>query len=209
VFPVRGDEERNGNTVVDALTRVAASVASGADRNFVLRLITRTTRRLVDCDVAAAALLDPTDGVVTVAQNGSDEVGANPFGPALFVPIVVDEPRGWLCVSRFDGGAAFTKDELAVVRLFAVNAGAVLERDQRRRRNEELKRVAEQWQLAQELQTLVGEQLSRVSFDLSGVLHEIGDERTRERVVHAIDDLDHAVKITRQIAFGLMETKPV
>jgi len=193
--------------VVEALGSVAASIASGADRNFVMRLITRSTRKLVACDLAAVAIQDPTDDLVTIAQSGLVGTNARAYGPSLFVPIVVDKPRGMLWVSRLYGREGFSDEEHELVRLFAAHAGVVLERDSRRRRTAELQRVAEQWQMAKDLQSVAGEQISRVSFRLSGLLSEIGDERTRERVVHAIDDLDHAVKIIRQIAFGLTEKR--
>ena len=193
--------------VVDALGSVAASIAAGADRNFVMRLITRSTRKLVSCDLAAVAVVDPTDDLTTIAQSGLVVTNGLAYGPSLFVPIVVDGPRGMLWVSRLYGREGFTDAEHDLVRSFAAHAGVVLERDLRRRRSAELQRVSEQWQLAKDLQSVAGEQISRVSFRLSGLLSEIGDERTQEKVVHAIDDLDHAIKILRQIAFGLTEQR--
>ena len=190
--------------VVDALGRVATCIAAGAKRDLIVRLVARSTRQLLNADYAAL-FLDTEDGWVVCAADGLGSSAGRPFGPMLLAPVRVDGYPGWMCVCRAVGRSPFMAEEADLVARFADHATDVLEQDELRRRNADLERVSDQWRAATELQTLAGEQIFHASVRLSGAVAEIGDARTRDRVVDAIDNLDHAIKIIRQIAFGLIE----
>jgi hypothetical protein len=190
--------------VIDVLGRVATCIAAGANRDLIVRLITRSTRQIVDCDFVTLAV-DTGGEWTTRCSDGEVPTADRPLGPAMFLPLQVDGAAGWLCAGRFFGARGFADEELDVGRKFARHAAEMLEQDELRRRNSVLERVAEQWRVASELQSLAGEQIFHASVRLSGALAELGDERARDRVVDAIDHLDHAIKIIRQIAFGAIE----
>lgn len=127
------------------------------------------------------------------------------IGPSMFLPLLVDGPFGALSVHRYVGEALFTDDEVSLVRALATQASFVLEQEGHRTRKIELERVADQLRIAKDLQDSAVEEIFSASFALSAAAKEIGDDGLRDQIVQAIDALDHAVTIIRQIAFGLTD----
>jgi GAF domain-containing protein len=202
---LRTDSGSGRSDVIAAFGELAASIAAGADRDAILRGITRSVRKLVRSDVAAILTHDDGHGWQTIAASGRRELGSRPLGPLLFIEVTIAESAGWLYAGRAYGAEPFGRDDHEVVRTFAAHASLAFESERQRRHHAALDRVAEQWRLASELQTLAGGQIFAASVRLSGVVSEITQPRTRERVIEAIDDLDQSIKVLRQIAFGLVE----
>lgn len=125
-----------------------------------------------------------------------------PLGPTMLLPLVLDGPYGALSASRMVGGQPFSDAEVSLVRTLATQASLVLEQDCRRRTKVERQRVGEHLRLAGDLQESAVEEIFSASFELSAVVKELDDPAARERVVQAIDSLDDAVKLIRQVTAG-------
>ena len=154
-----------------------------------------------------AQVIETGDPLVVRNASADREIAArtpgSPLGPTMLVPLVLDGPYGALSATRMVGAPPFTDAEVSLVRALATQASLVLEQDCRRRRKVERQRVSEQLRLAGDLQKSAVEEIFSASFELSSVVKELDDPAARDRVVQAIDSLDYAVKLIRQVAAGI------
>jgi PAS domain S-box-containing protein len=124
-------------------------------------------------------------------------------GPALFVPMYAgSEVLGSLTVANRRHRPMFTVADIARVKTFAAHASVALENV---RRQEALNRLRvldeDRERVAAQLHDTVIGRVSSVSLHLHATLRDDLPAAALERIWHAIDDLDAAVKAIRDAVF--------
>jgi signal transduction histidine kinase len=126
------------------------------------------------------------------------------IGPAIWVPL--SSFGGWvgtLAVARSAGAPAFTDAELDLVRLFATQAGVVLELEQSREQVMRLSVLEDEERIARDLHDTVIQRLFATGLSLQSVSRLAHDETLHRRIVSAVDDLDDTIRHIRTVIFGL------
>ncbi|MDK0517847.1 GAF domain-containing protein [Streptomyces sp. ML-6] len=160
----------------------------------------------------AAVVLAQGEGLVTVADVGSDErVTARPdrwkgFGPVVAVTVATEERlSGVLVLARRGGRAPFTEAETAALPGFAGQAALALELAARRRDAERATILEDHDRIARDLHDLAIQRLFATGMNLQSARRFVKHPEARGRLTRAIDDLDATIKIIRSTIFGLRE----
>ncbi|WP_405443193.1 GAF domain-containing protein [Streptomyces avidinii] len=172
-------------------------------------------RRIVLPSIAgtlAAAALGEEDGLITVADVGTDDrITVQPerwkgFGPAVAVTVGTKEKlSGVLILARRRGCPAFARAEIAALPGFAGQAALALELADRRRDTEQMSMLADHDRIARDLHDLAIQRLFATGMTLQSAQRFVEHPEASERLARAIDDLDATIKIIRSTIFGLRE----
>ncbi|HEX6263338.1 MAG TPA: GAF domain-containing sensor histidine kinase [Actinomycetota bacterium] len=137
-------------------------------------------------------------------RKGQPVVRIGRIGPGIYLPLSVGDRRfGTLLVANLLGGRSFDRDDADVVRMFAAQAAVALEYARFR---EELQRLAvleDRERIAQELHDGVIQSLFAVGMSLQATAGMAEDPETSERLNHAVDAVDGAIRDLRNYIFGL------
>jgi signal transduction histidine kinase len=126
------------------------------------------------------------------------------IGPTVWVPLTsFGRLVGTLAVARGAGSPAFTEPELELTRLFATQAGVVLELDQSRDNVMRLSMLEDQERIARDLHDTVIQRLFATGLSLQSVSRLAQDETLYRRIMSAVEDLDETVRHIRSVIFGL------
>ncbi|MFI5640058.1 GAF domain-containing protein [Streptomyces goshikiensis] len=160
----------------------------------------------------AAAALGEQDGLITVADAGSDDrITVQPerwagFGPAVAVTFGTKEKlSGVLILARRRGRPAFARAEIAALPGFAGQAAVALELADRRRDAEQMSMLEDHDRIARDLHDLAIQRLFATGMTLQSARRFVEHPEASERLARAIDDLDATIKIIRSTIFGLRE----
>ena len=127
------------------------------------------------------------------------------IGPAVFVPFSANVRFGCLTLIRQRGGPPFTAADVGLLQTFASQAGVVLEHDFRRQREVELERAEEQLRIAETLQDSAIQEIYAASLRLSSALGLVQSAEAHSCVNDAIEGLDRATTLIRQVIFDLQQ----
>jgi signal transduction histidine kinase len=126
------------------------------------------------------------------------------IGPAIWVPLTsFGRWVGTLAVAREAGAPAFSDAELDLVKLFAAQAGVILELDQSRDHLMRLSMLEDQERIARDLHDTVIQRLFATGLSLQSVSRLAQNEALHRRIMSAVDDLDETVRHIRTVIFGL------
>jgi len=127
------------------------------------------------------------------------------IGPAMLVPLgVKGNAFGTLAVGNVLGRASFTSDDLALVRMFASQAGVALEYARVRAELERVAIVEDRERIAKELHDGVVQSLFAVGMALQATESMADDTpEVRKRLVSAVEDIDGAIRDLRNYIFAL------
>jgi signal transduction histidine kinase len=145
------------------------------------------------------------DDVGSDPRTGQPVVGLGDMGPALFLPLAVqDRTFGTLTVANGRGGVRFTSEDLAFAQVFAAQAAVALDHARLR---EDLRRLAvleDRERIAKELHDGVVQSLFAVGMSLQAteaVAEQSGTVRLR--LTAAVEDIDRVIRDLRNYIFGL------
>lgn len=126
------------------------------------------------------------------------------FGPALALPLGVDEPlTGVLLTVRHPGSPTFTDDDLHLVASFADQAALALQRAETQAARRELEILADRDRIAIDLHDHVIQRLFGVGLALDGIQSRVNPPELARRVNHQIDELDQIIRDIRTVIFDL------
>jgi len=195
---------------------IAQATLAGRDDAELLRLIVVRARELVDADLAAIALEDPTgrELVVQVAEGPLAEefqgarlpAGDAPAGLGAVVSTVLgsgDHRLGALIVGNRPGGRPLTDAERAIIELQAAQAAVAMDY---RRTRDELQRLAivkDRERIGRELHDGAIQSLFAVGMGLQGMAMLTPDATLRERLEGAVTQIDEVIRDLRGYIFGL------
>jgi signal transduction histidine kinase len=151
---------------------------------------------------------------VVVEDASADPRSAQPLvrlgsaGPALWVSLVAGEPFGTLSVARRLGAAPFGQADVELLMSFASQASVVLEHESTREQLGRLSRLEDQERIARDLHDSVIQRIFAASLSLQGAAGLSHDEKVRERIGRAIDELDTATRLIRAVIFDIAERSP-
>ncbi len=160
----------------------------------------------------AAAALGEEDGLITVADVGTDDrITVQPerwkgFGSAVAVTVGTKEKlSGVLILARRHGRPAFARADIAALPGFAGQAALALELADRRRDAEQMSMLEDHDRIARDLHDLAIQRLFATGMTLQSARRFVEHPEASERLARAIDDLDATIKIIRSTIFGLRE----
>ncbi|WP_363320410.1 GAF domain-containing protein [Pseudonocardia sp.] len=147
-----------------------------------------------------AAVLAPSAGTLL---DGSGTALTN-FGPTLAVPLRSEEAiTGVLVALRRHGGPAFQPGEVPLLTSFAEQAMLALELGEKNRALRQLDVFADRDRIARDLHDHVIQRLFATGLQLQGSLRRSTDPDLRDRLAHAVDELDTTVREIRTAIFDL------
>jgi len=130
------------------------------------------------------------------------------FGPALALPLGVDDPlTGVLLAVRGPGSPTFTEDELQLVSTFADQAALALQRAETQSTRRELEVLADRDRIARDLHDHVIQRLFAVGLALNGIQRRVKPPELAGRVNIQINELDQIIRDIRTVIFDL-QTEP-
>ncbi|HSH61265.1 MAG TPA: GAF domain-containing protein [Acidimicrobiales bacterium] len=127
------------------------------------------------------------------------------IGPVAFVPLGVADapPLGVIGVTRQRGESRFSDDEVALVRTFADQAAIAMDYGRAQRQLERLSVVADRERIAKDLHDGAIQSLFSVGMGLSATAGRTSDPDAAERMLCAVDELDHVIAELRTYIFSL------
>jgi signal transduction histidine kinase len=126
------------------------------------------------------------------------------FGPALALPLGIDEPlTGVLLTVRHPGSPTFTDDDLQLVSTFADQAALALRRAETQAARRELEILADRDRIARDLHDHVIQRLFAVGLALNGIQCRISPPELAGRVNNQVDELDRIIRDIRTVIFDL------
>jgi signal transduction histidine kinase len=150
-----------------------------------------------------------TGKAVVLANASADDRTVQPIvsagvGPALFIPLAVrGHTLGSLTVANASGGPPLREAAVQLVETFAEQAAVALEYA---RLHGELRRLAvleDRERIATELHDGAIQSLFAVGMGLQGSALLAGDSELRDRLQHAVEELDRVIRDLRNYIFGL------
>jgi signal transduction histidine kinase len=126
------------------------------------------------------------------------------LGPAVAVPLVAGETaRGVLLLARKHHRYPFNDPQTAPLRAFAGQAALAMELAERRRDAVQLALLEDRDRIARDLHDLAIQRLFATGMTLQSAVRFVDHPKANERLLRAVDDLDHTIKIIRSTIFGL------
>jgi signal transduction histidine kinase len=150
-----------------------------------------------------------TGKAMVLADVSADDRSSQPIvgagvGPALFVPLASSDRRfGTLQVANAAGGPPLREAAIQLVEGFAEQAAVALEYA---RLQDELQRLVvleDRERIAKELHDGAVQALFAVGMGLQGSAMLAGDAELRQRIQHAVEELDRVIRDLRNYIFGL------
>jgi two-component system sensor histidine kinase DevS len=150
-----------------------------------------------------------TGKAMVLADASADDRSSQPIvgagvGPALFVPLASSDRRfGTLQVANAAGGPPLREAAIQLVEGFAEQAAVALEYA---RLQDELQRLVvleDRERIAKELHDGAIQALFAVGMGLQGSAMLAGDAELRQRIQHAVEELDRVIRDLRNYIFGL------
>lgn len=192
-FMVRSEDE-------PAELRVAVALGSLASWEGDRLPVAGTVSGLVITERRALLLSDPaTDPRMSAFRRLRPDLG-----PTLSAPVIGEsEAVGVVTVVRSLGGAVFDTADLDMITGFGVQAALAIEMAEVRRDNEQLHRLEDRRQIAEDLQRGVIRRLSALSMELPGVAARAGNPEVRALIDERVTEIDDIIRDFRTAVFGL------
>jgi len=150
-------------------------------------------------DGGTAVLASSTSGALAGA-----DVDVPEFGPVLAVPLRSRERvTGMLVALRRAGGRRFEQNEVPVLTSFADQTTLALQLGEKNRALRQLDVFADRDRIARDLHDHVIQRLFAAGLQLQGTLRRSADPQVRERIAHAVGELDATVREIRTAIFDL------
>jgi signal transduction histidine kinase len=150
-----------------------------------------------------------TGKAVVLADAATDDRVAQPIvragvGPAVFVPLAVrGHTLGTLTVANRKGGQLLRESEVQLVETFAQQAAVALEYARLQGQLQRLAVLEDRERIAKELHDGAIQALFAVGMGLQGSALLAGDPELRDRLQHAVEELDRVIRDLRNYIFGL------
>jgi signal transduction histidine kinase len=150
-----------------------------------------------------------TGKAVVLADAATDGRVAQPIvaagvGPAVFVPLAVrGRTLGTLTVANAAGGGLLRHSEVQLVETFAEQAAVALEYARLQGELQRLAVLEDRERIATELHDGAIQSLFAVGMGLQGSALLADDPELRDRLQHAVDELDRVIRDLRNYIFGL------
>jgi GAF domain-containing protein len=126
------------------------------------------------------------------------------MGPVLAAPVIGESGViGVVTVARAVGGALFDTADLDMIAGFGVQAALAIEMAEVRRDNEQLHRLEDRRQIAEDLQQGVIRRLSALSMTLPGIAARAGSPEARDLIDQRVTEIDDIIRDFRSAVFGL------
>jgi signal transduction histidine kinase len=184
----------------ESLVLVVADGARGADlvgatfplHGSISGELMRTGRPFVFADISS----DPrvVQPVVLVGD----------MGPAVLTPLVAQRGSiGTVAVARAKGRAPFADEDVRLLQAFAAQAAVRLEYARAQHELQRLTVLSDRERIARELHDGAIQALFAVGLGLQGAAAMTADDRVRERLDGAVNELDRVIRELRNYIFGL------
>jgi GAF domain-containing protein len=180
--------------------RVAAAVGTLSDWAGGQLPAAGTVSGLVIAERRAMLLTDPaTDPRMTTFRSLQPDMG-----PTLAAPVIGEaDVIGVVTVARSVGGSVFDTADLDMITGFGVQAALAIEMAAVRRDNEQLHRLEDRRQIAEDLQRGVVRRLSALAMSLPGLAARAGNDEVRTLIEQRVTEVDDIIRDFRAAVFGL------
>lgn len=126
------------------------------------------------------------------------------MGPTLAAPVIGEsDVIGVVTVARSVGRGMFDTADLDMIAGFGVQAALAIEMAEVRRDNEQLHRLEDRRQIAEDLQQGVIRRLSALSMTLPGIAARVSSPEVRALISQRINEVDDIIRDFRTAVFGL------
>jgi two-component system, NarL family, sensor histidine kinase DevS len=126
------------------------------------------------------------------------------MGPTLAAPVIGEsDVIGVVTVARSVGRGMFDATDLDMIAGFGVQAALAIEMAEVRRDNEQLHRLDDRRQIAEDLQQGVIRRLSELSMTLPGIAARVASPAVHDLIEQRITEVDDIIRDFRAAVFGL------
>ncbi len=126
------------------------------------------------------------------------------LGPAILVPLSLrGQAFGTLQVANLQGRPPFRAEHVRLVQTFADQASLALEYARAQRDLQRLAVMEDRERIAKELHDGAIQSLFAVGMGLQTTTSQLDDAKARERIAHAVDEIDRVIEDLRNYIFGL------